>query len=63
MKEDVFIGSCRYCGRLDVEIDLDFGGCVDCAKKYANQQKASEDRPQRTYKQRLSERQGKLSIK
>ena len=43
MKDDVLIGSCRYCGKIDVEIDIDFGGCVKCAEKYANQQKELEE--------------------
>jgi len=37
--DDTFIGKCRICGKDNVEIDLDFGGCVKCAKKYSKEQK------------------------
>ena len=33
-----FIGYCNECGRDDMELDLDYGGCVDCAKRYAEEQ-------------------------
>ena len=41
---NIFIGTCNCCGRANVEIDLDFGGCTKCAEKYANEQNELENR-------------------
>jgi len=35
---DVMRGDCPICGRKNVELDLDFGGCIYCAEKYAKEQ-------------------------
>ena len=42
MTNNKLIGKCNICGKDNVEIDLDFGGCVECAKKYADWQRKHE---------------------
>ena len=34
--KDKFIGECNICGKVG-EIDLDFGGCNECAKQYVKE--------------------------
>ena len=36
-------GNCNICGAKDVEICLDFSGCMKCAEKYAKEQERQEE--------------------
>lgn len=39
---NIFIGKCNYCGKENVEIDFDFGGCIHCVEEYVKEQEADE---------------------
>ena len=38
-----FIGRCNVCGRDNVEIDLDFSGCIYCLEKYVKEQNGDNE--------------------
>ena len=45
MTNNKLIGKCNICGKDNVEIDLDFCGCMECAEKYAKEQEMT-DKPE-----------------